>query len=363
MPRTGTNAYKRKDGRWVAVIPPTENPERKRLEFYGKTRAEALTKRKEAQRRIEEGQSAKASKQTLSAYLDEWLENVVKPSRSQSTYEYRHNASRHLKNALGKVALEALTPAHLRKLYRDKTAAGYKNNTVQAIHSTINVALGQAVKDRILRENVARLVSPPPREKGDPRHFSPEEARRFIECAKDEPYGLFFIILLLTGLRKTELRDVTWEDVDLDKRQIRVRGTKTRGSLRSVPLMPELVTLLRAHKPQQQREFLLLGWEWKPTVYLFTAQKQYGRWGVVRPNETLHQLLKKHGFPPITVHQLRHSAASLLFEAGADPKEVQEILGHATLAMTMDLYTHLLPERKQSAVDRLSSLFGDEKAG
>lgn len=364
MPRKGINVYQRKEGRWVAVIPPSENPEGKRLEFYGDTQQAALSKRKEAERRIEDGLTAKPSKQKIGDYLDDWLETCVKPNRSAGTYDMRSNAIRnHLKPAFGHKALEALTPGDLRSFYRKKLDDGLKPNTVQAIHSTLNVALHQAVRDRILRENVAKLVSPPAREKGGDRHFTPEEAKQFIEAAIEEPYGIFFIILLLTGLRKTELRSLTWEDVDFEKRQLLVRGTKTRHSFRTVPIMPELVEILRTYKPQQQRSFLIKGWEWKPAVFLFTSQREYGRWGEYRPNEFLDRILKKHGFRHITVHQLRHTTASILFETGADPKEVQEILGHATLAMTMDLYTHLLPERKQAAVDRLSTLFDGKKAG
>jgi integrase len=363
MPRPGTNVYRRtRDNRWVAILSPTDSPDGRKHAFYGKTRQEALTARKDGVRRLEQGYSPKPVKQTVGEWLEEWLETCVKPDAAANTYQSREtNIRLHLKPVIGHLKLEQLTPSHLRKLYAEKAAAGYKPNSIDRMHDCLRCALSQAVKDRLIRENVASLVSVPTPQSDSLKHFTPAEATRFIEAARGEPLGEYLITLLLTGLRKSELIGITWDQVDLDRRQFTLRVTKPRPRLRTVPLMPELVTILRDYKPAQQRTFLLLGWEWKPSGYVFPAQRSPNRLAVSMPNKAMEAVTKKAGLPSIPVHGLRHSTASLLFAMGAEMKDVQEILGHADISITSNLYTHLMPERKQAVVDRLSSLFEESK--
>lgn len=357
MPRTGTNCIQLKDGRYRAAL----NGHGPTTYYYGATRQEALQKRREAERRLEAGQSAKPQKQTLKAYLEEWLETCIKPPlKSEGTYRlYEVNTRVHLIPALGKIPLESLTPAHLRKLYAEKRKT-LSPRTIVGIHSALRMALGQAVKDRILRENVASLVEAPTVPKKERVAFGPEQAKVFLQAIRGHTNEALFATAILYGVRSGELVSMKWSDIDFDRAQLIVRGTKTETSrYRPIPLIPELASLLRRHKAAQQRDGLRQGRKWSEDGPVF-ANAAGEAWNPRTFRRQLSLIVKHAGLPQLRVHDLRHSCATLLFALGVDPKIIQAILGHANIHITLDLYTHLLPEAKRDAVGKLSALFGED---
>ena len=200
------------------------------------------------------------------------------------------------------------------------------------------------------------------------RPFSEEEARTFLEATHGDPFEALYILALTTGLRRGELLALKWNDADLERGTLRVGRalvkeggrhavgeTKTRRGRRQVNLTPRTVKALRVHRKRQLEEKMRLIGLYEDTGLIFTTQ----RGTPVNPENLVRRsfkpLLSRAGLPDIRFHDLRHTCATLLLGRGVHPKLVQKLLGHATIAMTLDTYSHYLP----SMGDQAANAMGD----
>src|SRR5215210_1809715 len=363
--------YQRKDGRWVGqyTVHTAKGP--KYCYIYGKTRkevAEKLTKRI-ADR--DSGLIFDAGKMTLGEYLDRWLSDSVKGTVRVSTYE-RHEAiiRLHIKPSIGRVGLKKLTPTHVRSLYREKLNSGLlAPATVRKIHSTLHKALSQAVSDGIVPRNAADVKAPRPTPE-EMRPLSEDEARAFLETAREsgDRFEALYVLAITTGLRRGELLGLRWDDVDLERGMLRVGRalvreggrhtlgeTKTRRGRRQINLTPRTVSAIRTHRKKQLEEKTKLAGLHQDHSLIFASEVGTPMNPENLVKRSFKPLLKKAGLPEIRFHDLRHTCATLLLGRGVHPKLVQELLGHATIAMTLDTYSHYLP----SMGDQASGAMGD----
>ena len=346
----------KKSGLYMArytVRTPT-GPKRKTI--YGKGREEVAEKLVEALSNRNKGLVFEGDDQTLSAYLDRWLSGSVKSSVKSSTFEsYERMIRNHIEPALGHRKLKNLTPDHVQYFYQSKLDAGLPPGTVRLMHGILHKALEQAVKWGIVPRNVCKATTPP---KPNPEEIHPldaEQAKRFLEAACGNRLESLYVLAVTAGLRIGELLGLRWEDVNLDTKTLRVRRTRSQaksgptftvpknGKGRSIKLTRQAVEALKSHKAVQNAERLKLGdlWEDNGLVFCTTAGRPLDFRNVA--TASFKPLLKRAELPDIRFHDLRHTCATLLLSRGHHPKLVQELLGHSSVAMTLDRYSHVLP--------------------
>lgn len=360
--------YRRKDGRWAGqyLVYTTDGPKYRYI--YGKTRADVSRKLTKAMADRDGGFVFDAGNLTVETYMARWLSDSVKGTVRISTYERHEQLFRgHIRPALGRVKLKSPTPAHVRGLITEKLNTGLAPGTVRKIHSTLHKALSQAVSDGLIPRNAADVKAPRPAP-DEMRPLSEAEARAFLEVARGDRFEAVYVLAITTGLRRGELLGLRWDDADLERGTLRVGRalvreggrhvlgeTKTRRGRRRVNLTPRTVVALKAHRKLQLEERVKLAglYEDQGLVFSASAGTPLNPENLVK--RSFKPLLKKAGLPEIRFHDLRHTCATLLLGRGVHPKMVQELLGHATIAMTLDTYSHYLP----SMGDQASGAMGD----
>lgn len=357
------NIYRRKDGLYEAryTIDTPTGPKRKSI--YAKTRKEADEKLTQVKADRNRGLVFDGDDQPIATYLENWLENAVRDTVKQTTFEnYAYIVRQHLIPELGSVKLKDLKPDRARRLYRKKLDFGLSRRTVRLIHTVLSKSLKQAVLDGILPRNVCEAVKAPRNTKREMHPLSPAETRLFLETAKGDRLEALYVVAISTGLREGELLGLRWTDVNLERGAVQVRQQLTRtkdglsftspkrGKSRNVKLTEKAVEVLKDHYNRQNEDRARLGNFWKNSGLVFTSTVGTPMDVGNLTYRSFRPLLKRAGLPQIRVHDLRHTAATLLLGKGVHPKIVQEMLGHSTIAQTMDTYSHVLPDMQEGAV-------------
>jgi integrase len=340
----------------------------KRRYVGGKTREEARRKLAKAMSDRDGGLVFDAGSLTVGEYLDRWLEDSVRGTVRQSTYErYEYAVRPHIQPALGRIKLNRLTPVHVRGFYREKLDSGFSPATVHKLHVVLRKALTQAVSDGLLPRNVAEGMKVSQTRRKEIRPLTQEQTRALLDAARGDRLEALYVLAVATGLREGELLALKWEDVELEDAVLRVRHTltraggkvslgppKTKKSRRSVGLTEGAVEALRAHLSKQLEEMERMGSLYRPGGLVFANESG----GLINPsnlrNRSFARLLKRAGLPPDTrFHDLRHTCATLLLSRNVNPKIVSEMLGHSSIAITLDTYSHVLPTMQESALRAL----------
>jgi len=347
---------------WVHT---SEGPKRRYVQ--GKTRAEVNQKLTKAMADRESGLIFNAGSLRVGEYLNRWLKEVESTIR-KSTYERNEQLVRlHIRPALGRTKLKNLTTAHVRWFYRERLDSGLAPATVHKLHAILHKALKTAVADSLIPRNAAAGLRLPRITREEINPLNPEETCRLLEAASGDRLEALYVLAIATGLRQGELLALNWEDVDLERGVLRVRRTltrtggkvslgepKTKKSRRSVYLTSAAVRALHAHLSRQLEEMKRMGSLYRPGGLVFA--NEIG--GIINPsnlrNRSFARLLKRAGLPPDTrFHDLRHTCATLLLSRNVNPKIVSEMLGHSSIAITLDTYSHVLPTMQESAIRAL----------
>lgn len=267
---------------------------------------------------------------------------------------------------------------------------------LRMMHSVMHRALAEGVKWHLISGNVADLVDAPKTPHREMKALNPQEAARFLEAAKDDRLFALFVLAVTTGLRLGELLGLKWGDVDMTEGMVQVQrslqwgqvaagplpeaekkpgskredkssaqGTrrgfyftepKTARSRRTVVLPEVTLTALRKHRIQQVEERLKLGEVWQDHGLVFSGEagSPLAESGICR--KSFYPILERARLPRIRFHDLRHTAASLLLAAGENPKIVQEMLGHSSISMTLDRYSHVIPSMQKAAAAKMDAI-------
>ncbi len=308
-------------------------------------------------------------KQTLRAYLAEWLA-IIRPTLRESAWQrYEEICRLHIVPRLGGYQLSKLGAQHLNHLYAEKLAQGLSPRSVRYVHVTLHKALNDALRVGLVQRNVALIATPPRKRRRTMEVFSSEQARIFLEAVRGDRLEALYVMAITCGMRQGELLSLRWRDTDLDAGHVQVRSSvrkrpgrfiftdpKTEHGRRKVALTALAIQALLQHRARQQLEQLAAGPAWSDGDLVFCNELGQPLIGI---NVTRHQyvpILKRAGLPLIRFHDLRHTAATLLLLQGVHPKIVSEILGHASITITLDLYSHVLPDMQKDAtvaMDRL----------
>jgi integrase len=360
--------YKRSDGRWEAQFRLADG---KRKSLYGETRQEVARQLTAALRDLDQGLPiVRDERQTLATYLASWLDAIA-PNLEASTMEsHRQHVTLHITPALGAIRISRLTAQQVQDFYATKIASGLSTTTVRHIHATLHKALRAASRLGIVQRNVSDLVDAPRMRRIDMQVLTRDEARRFLTAAQGHDWEALFVTALTTGMRMGELLALHWHEVDLDGAKLSVRfnlqrksitgvwvvkTTKTRHGRRQISLTQQAIESLRPHRTRQHAQRLLMGEAWQDNDLVFPN-------GLGTPlfatniSRGLHTILRRASLPRIRFHDLRHTCATLLLSARVNPKVVSEMLGHASVAITLDLYSHVLPDMLEDAAAALTAL-------
>jgi integrase len=364
--------YLRWDGRWAGTIHVGyEKGKRVRKHVLGHSRKEVADKLASIQQLQRENRPIPNQRKKLGPFLDEWLEQVAKPRLRASTYRsYKGILTAHLIPDLGNVPIAKLTPAEVQAFLNAKQASGLSPRRVQYIHAVLRNALKTAERWGIVTRNVAKLVDVPHARQREMTPLTPEQAKKLIAASKADRYRGLWITALGTGLRQGELLALRWEDVDLEKRQLRVRYSlanvdgqltlqepKTDRSRRSIVLPAVVAIALRTHRTRQRRDRLLAGAEWTDSGHVFATML-----GKPHHAATIHRAfedaLTRAELPDVRFHDLRHSAATFLLAQGMTLEDVKNQLGHSTIVLTSNTYGHVLEQRQREVARAMDAVLG-----
>lgn len=364
----GSIYYRKRDDRWVAQFKPPGRPRRYK---YRKSETAAKEALRELVGEYESGVTITRKK--LAAHAAEWLEYKKSTLRRSVHARYTGIFNNNVLPYLGKIYLSELQPSDLTSLYK-RLGKTISPATIGQVHRVLRECLTDAVYAGYTPRNPATMVRPPRVQKFIPQVLTVAQARRLLDAAKGDPLEAFYW-LGIQGMRSGEICALKWDDVDLEGEKLNVRATifwdkegwhldepKTKKSRREVELMPPTVDVLKRRKIIQLEERMAAGPKWNECGFVFndTIGRPLRQSTVLR--HKFRPLLKQAHFSEqlqkMRVHDLRHSAASILIAAGMDIATVSGILGHSSVAVTTAIYAHMLPGMGRKAADTLSGQLG-----
>jgi len=359
---------------WTIIVDVGKDPvtgKRKQLsQTFKGTHKEAERELSHILTMIESGKGVKPIKLTLGQYLNQWLDEYAKVNTTPRTYQrYKEIVRDNLIPALGSIPIMDLKPYHIQSYYTKALESGRKDGkgglsakTVTHYHRVLFEALKYAVKHEMIFRNVAETVTPPKPKAKKITVIDSQGVNRLLEAVKDSFYYPIFYAAVYTGMRRSELLGLRWQNVDLDFLTISVTETlhrlndssyfygepKSKRGKRSIAISPSVALLLREYKAKQQADRLLLGVQLTDNDLVFSMpdgspmSPHAVTWAFVN-------LRNKLGFAGLRLHDLRHTHATLLLKQGVHPKVVSERLGHSTVGITLDTYSHVLPGLQEAA--------------
>jgi integrase len=379
-------SIKRRGASWSVVVDVGRDPttgKRKQLTKGGfPTKREAQTWLTEQAGRLDRGDYVKPSRLTYGAFLAEWLPGIRRTVRASTWESYERNIRRHLVPRLGHLPLQQLGPEHLNRAYAELLeggrldgSGGLSARSVRYLHTIVHRSLRDAVRWGKVTRNVADAADPPKGKAGkEMQVWSAAELATFLGQLQGDKLETAILLGATTGMRRGEVLGLRWSDVDLDAGRLAVRQTlsaprnpdtgqhvpvfeqpKTKRSKRSVPLPAQTVAALQAHRKEQARERLLVGAGWQDHGLVF-AEPDGQPIHPDRFRKRFEIRVRRSGLPPIRFHDLRHTYATLALQAGVHAKVVSEILGHASIGITLDTYSHAVPGLQEQAAETVAAL-------
>lgn len=366
-------------------VDPATGKERRQWVPAGPRRADAERLVTELVKRRNDGQPNSRDKTTLGEYLTEkWLP-LQRAQLRRSTYDsYRRNITLHVLPALGRVPLHKLAPEDLDAFYarlltegRRDGRGGLSAKTVRLVHLVIHKALKDALRKGSVVRNVASVADPPKLSSAKRREikvWTAEQLRAFLDQIRDSRSFAALFVTAHTGMRRGEILGLRWCDVDFDASRLSVRqalisvayekqlsDVKTGSGRRTIDLDERTLSVLRQWRKSQAEERLALGGRYHDGDLVFCRPDG----DPIHPDlfsQTFDRAVAKSGLPEITLHDLRHTHATLLLKAGVPVKVVSERLGHSNPGFTMSVYQHVIPGMQAEAAAVFSTLI-DAPAG
>lgn len=372
---------RRPDGRWQGSI-TIGRDDRGRLirkYFYGKTRKETSEKLNRAIEELRDNRFInKSDNPTVEQWCHEWLWSYKRNSVKQKTFDQYETILRtHIIPDIGDIRLADLKTMHIQRIINKMHDSGLSHRTIEVMKIVMHAALKQAQRNKLVGENVCENVVLPRKQPKRIRVLNEDEQTKLIAALKDNYIGRGLLFALYTGMRRGEVLALKWSDYDKNEKTIsitkalsRVRTynkdgnktmltvttPKTDTSIRTVPLIDKAVELLAEHKRKQERYMELVGDYYTDNDLIFSSS----RGDYLDPgnfNRKLNKTVKKIGIPRISPHVLRHSFATRGLEAEVSLKAMQELLGHSSITVTGDIYTHILKEQKRKEISKLNDVF------
>ncbi|MGE5415879.1 MAG: tyrosine-type recombinase/integrase [Acidobacteriota bacterium] len=330
---------------------------------------------KAAEEEHRRGNFTAPTRTTVGEWLDQWIETYAHVRVRQNTLDgYKVVIKAHLKPSIGNLLIKELQPQQVQMMLNDKLKSGRKKDKgplsprmVAYIYSVLHMALEQAVKNQMIPRNVCDSVDKPKQDKTEFEPWTTEQTNHFLRSVQKSRLFPLYITVWGTGLRRSELLGLKWEDIDLKKGNLTVKRTwvnikggqkfgepKTKKSRRVIPLPGPVVAELKTWRKRQSKEALAFPGEYNPLNMVFTTEagEPYKPDYITR---SFKNDLEEAKLPEIRFHDLRHGHATMLLELGEDLKVISDRLGHSTITLTADTYSHVREKLQRSASDKLAT--------
>lgn len=370
------NIRKRSDGLWEARYSMGTNPGNGkpiRKSVYGKTAAEVRKKLTACTHELDSGTYLEPAKMSISKWLDTWLEEYTKNLKPYTLRNYKSQVENHIKPFIGSVKVADLSSDMIQRMYnRLATECSLSPKTIRNIHGILHSAMGTLVDIEQLRVNPCAACKkrlPKVEKKEQLDSLADDDLTKFLDVIKGSPYENVFLVAVFTGLRQGELLGLRWSSIDFEAGSITVdkqlympdkggeyslEPLKNRKS-RTIWPAQFVLNVLRSERAKQRANRLLAGSLWDEGALpdlVFTNEV-----GRHLSHKTVYKQFKqavaKSGVPAIRFHDMRHSYAVASLRSGDDVKTVQENLGHATAAFTLDQYAFVTKAMKKESADRM----------
>lgn len=374
----------RKDGRFEVRVTAGfdfSTGKRKRISYYEKTKADAVRKLQEEEYKIHFRNLVDPTSTKLIDWLRMWLETYMKNSLKQSTYvSYKGYIENHLAPAFQNIKLKDLTPRLLQDFYNYKlNDCGLSPKTISNLHRCLHKAMNQAVLEHFIEYNPCDAVSLPRNDKPQIEILTREEQQQLMFTSYNFRYGIFIRLTLATGIRLGELLGLRWEDIDFRNNMLHIRRTlnrlpkvdyngtgnsteiviqepKTKNSVRSVPVMKVILNELQQWRSVQISDSRTNEGAYNDSGFIVTNETG----GYIEPRtfkDYYDEILTAANLGHYTFHALRHTFATRAMEQGMDAKTLSILLGHYSVAFTLDTYTHVLDSQKHEEMACMEELF------
>ena len=370
---------KRSDNSWSIVLFLGRDPitGKKRQKWHTVTGNKKAAERELARlvNEINSGAYVEPAKITVADYLKRWLRDYAKTNVSGKTYErYEEISVKHLIPALGSLPLSKVQPLHIQAYYSQALESGRTNGdgglsaqTVLHHHRVLREALNRAVKWQLLVRNPADSVEPPKPQRREMRAIDETQTAWLFEVARGTRFYAPVVIAVTTGMRRGEFLGLQWPDINLmdgnaivrrsveqTNAGVRFKSPKRRKGHR-ISLSPITVETLKQHQAEQEQQKNLLGEVYQDSNLVF-AREDGSIWKPDTFTADFAKLARKAGLKGVRLHDMRHSHATQMLGQGIHPKIVSERLGHSTVGITMDIYSHVLPGMQENAVLKVDAV-------
>jgi integrase len=314
-----------------------------------------------------------ASNQTVSGYMTRWLEDFAKGTIAPRTYhDYRLQIREHIVPAFGTMKLSKLDTPNIQALYNAKLRDGLRPSNVRYIHAVLHCALEKALELTLIPRNPAASARPPKIRQEEITPLDVEQTRVLLEAAKCDRFECLYVLSLTCGLRMGEALGLKWSDIDLDAGTLRVHrqlqqireggrlvfSEPKNASRRTIDLPHKAVEALWSQRKRQLEEQLRGGAKWQDHGLVFASSKGTPMDAQNIVNRYFKPLLRRTRLPEIRWHDLRHTCATLLLGRGVHPKMVQHLMGHASIQLTLDRYSHWIPSMGRHAAEGMDEALG-----
>ncbi|WP_188859918.1 tyrosine-type recombinase/integrase, partial [Oceanobacillus indicireducens] len=307
---------------------------------------------------LNDGTYIEPSKQKYKDFIDEWLENR-KSNVSKNTHEtYRYIIDAHIKPKLGRFQLDKLNSLAIDNFYTELDKQGKSSATIKKVHSIIRASLEYALQYQLIKRNPASVVKPPAVKHKDIIVWDESEVIQFLDFVKDEWDYVLYHLALYTGMRKGEILGLKWGDIDFINNKIRVMRSysrtgfsegKTKNTRRVIDIDESDTEFLIKRKKEISKNKLKMGPDYND-LDLIICRPTGDPVDVRNVNRRFDKFVERSGLPRIRFHDMRHTHATLMLKMGVPVKVVSERLGHGSIELTLNTYTHLLPSMQFEAV-------------
>lgn len=364
----GRGITQRKDGKYSAKFSNTNG---KRIEKYFDKLSEARKWLEEAKYEDKHGDISSSASMTVDAWFNYWITEIKGRTVRWTTIRiYQDRYEKNIRELIGNMVISDVKPMHCQNILNVMDSNGYAGASMEKTKITMSAMFSDACENGLVSANpITKSIKCPKKKNKNTKVLTLDEQEKFLTVAKKNINYNHFLFILQTGVRSSELRGLKWEDIDFQNHIIHIRrnvihdpnnnrfitgGLKTSSGQRNIPMTQAVYELLMDIKDNKTRyKQKIVSFEFADHVFLnsngnLSANSNY--------DKHLKKLCDEAGIKRISMHTLRHTFATRCIESGMKPKTLQNILGHANISMTMDLYVHVTEDEKEKEMQKFEKL-------